>query len=145
MHSVSMYPSLAPSPPPSWMPPPARRIGQMARPSHSLTLMDKPSDSQFNVDFAALIRELVALEVQAALESRGDHRALDVVVVDQRRLYSVAQVAELLGTGTDYVYDRIKSRVFPIVELGDTKSKQRIRADDLQKFKDARTFGEPGV
>jgi excisionase family DNA binding protein len=107
--------------------------------------MDKPSDSQFNVDFAALIRELVALEVQAALESRGDHRALDVVVVDQRRLYSVAQVAELLGTGTDYVYDRIKSRVFPIVELGDTKSKQRIRADDLQKFKDARTFGEPGV
>lgn len=58
------------------------------------------------------------------------------------RLYSVAMVAGILGTSTDYVYDRIKSRVFPVVELGDTKGKQRIRADDLQKFIDSRTFGK---
>jgi excisionase family DNA binding protein len=57
------------------------------------------------------------------------------------RLYSVATVADLLEVSTDFVYDRIKSGVLPVVELGDTKAKQRIRADALQDFIDSRTFG----
>lgn len=62
-------------------------------------------------------------------------------VTDAVRLYSVAAVAERLEVSTDYVYDRIKSGEIPVVELGSTRAKQRVRADDLQEFIDDRTFG----
>jgi excisionase family DNA binding protein len=57
------------------------------------------------------------------------------------RLYPVAEAAKLLGVSVDYVYDRIKERVIPVVELGHGRPKQRIRADDLQAFIDSRTYG----
>lgn len=59
------------------------------------------------------------------------------------RLYSVAAAADLLGgVSTDYVYARIDDGSLRAVELGtDTRSKKRVRADDLQAFIDARTFG----
>lgn len=57
------------------------------------------------------------------------------------RLYSVAKVAEILETGDDFVYSRIKDGSLPAVQLGTGRSKQRIRADDLQVFIDQRTQG----
>jgi hypothetical protein len=33
--------------------------------------------------------------------------------------------------------------VLPVVELGDTRRNQRLRADHLQQFIDSRTFGRP--
>lgn len=62
-------------------------------------------------------------------------------VLEAVRLYSVASAAELLEVSTDYVYDRINDGLLRVAELGSTKSKTRIRADDLQAFIDARTFG----
>lgn len=56
------------------------------------------------------------------------------------RHYSVAAVADLLEVSKPWVYDRIKDGRLPVVELGDTKSKQRISASALQAFLDARTF-----
>lgn len=57
------------------------------------------------------------------------------------RLYSVAAVADLLGVSRQWVYDRINGGQIRVVELGDERSKQRVRADDLQAFIDGRTFG----
>jgi excisionase family DNA binding protein len=57
------------------------------------------------------------------------------------RLYSVATVAEMLEVSPPWVYERIRSGVLAVVEIGDTKSKQRIRADVLQAFIDSRSFG----
>lgn len=57
------------------------------------------------------------------------------------RLYPVSEAARLLGVSADYVYDRINNGEIPIVELGHGRPKQRIRADDLQTFIDARTYG----
>jgi excisionase family DNA binding protein len=62
-------------------------------------------------------------------------------VVDSVRLYTVATVALRLEVGVDWVYERIASGVLPVVELGDTRRNQRIRADDLQRFIDSRTSG----
>lgn len=58
------------------------------------------------------------------------------------RLYSVAAVADLLGVSRQWVYDRINGGQIRVVELGDARGKQRVRADDLQAFIDARTFGD---
>lgn len=57
------------------------------------------------------------------------------------RLLSVAAVAELLSVSDDYVYDRIREGVFPVVELGSGRSKMRIREADVEAFVDSRTFG----
>ena len=57
------------------------------------------------------------------------------------RLYSVKSVAEILDIGTTKVYDLIAAGDLPkYVELGDTRSKMRIRSDDLQRFIDERTI-----
>jgi excisionase family DNA binding protein len=61
--------------------------------------------------------------------------------VSAQRLYSVATVAELLEVSKDWVYDRITSGAIAVVELGDSKSKQRIAATELQRFIDSRTYG----
>ncbi len=57
------------------------------------------------------------------------------------RLYSVKSAAAVLDTSVDYVYDRIKDGSLSVVELGSGRVKQRVRADVLQAFIDARTFG----
>lgn len=59
------------------------------------------------------------------------------------RLYPVAAAAELLGVSRYYIYDRINQGLLPVVELGTGRAKQRVRADDLQAFIDARTYGSP--
>ena len=65
--------------------------------------------------------------------------AIAVQVVE--RHYSVREVADLLKVGLDFVYDRLKSgELAPVVELGDSRAKQRIPASALQRFLDARTF-----
>lgn len=64
-----------------------------------------------------------------------------MAVVECVRLYSVATVAERLEVSKGWVYSRIKSGELPVVELGDTKTKQRVRADTLQALIDSRTFG----
>jgi len=58
------------------------------------------------------------------------------------RLYSVAAVADLLGMSRGWVYERISKGELAVVELGSTRAKQRIRADVLQAFIDARTHGK---
>ncbi|TFC92078.1 MULTISPECIES: helix-turn-helix domain-containing protein [Cryobacterium] len=61
--------------------------------------------------------------------------------VEAVRLYSVAAAATQLDMSRVWVYDQIKAGKLRVVEFGDTRPHQRIRADDLQKFIDARTFG----
>lgn len=57
------------------------------------------------------------------------------------RQYSVAEAAEIIGTGVDYVYDRINDgSIRRRVELGSGRGKMRIPASALQEFLDARTF-----
>lgn len=57
------------------------------------------------------------------------------------RLYPVAKAAEVLGIGRTFMYELIKSGQIRVVELGSTRAKQRVRADDLQAFIDSRTYG----
>jgi len=66
-------------------------------------------------------------------------------VLEVERHYSVAAVADLLGVSKPWVYDRIKSGEFQVVELGDSKAKQRIAASTLQRYLDRRTFGTSSV
>ncbi|NNC10680.1 helix-turn-helix domain-containing protein [Planctomonas sp. JC2975] len=56
------------------------------------------------------------------------------------RLYSVASVADHLQVSRGWVYERISRGELRKVELGDMTAKTRIRADDLQRFVDDRTF-----
>ena len=62
--------------------------------------------------------------------------------VESVRLYSVATVALRLEMSKVWVYEQIKAGRLSVVEFGDTRPHQRVRADDLQKFIDDRTFGE---
>jgi hypothetical protein len=63
-------------------------------------------------------------------------------IIEAVRCYSVATVAEMLEVSKVWVYDRINSGdLLPVVELGSSRSKQRIRADVLQAFIDKRTYG----
>jgi excisionase family DNA binding protein len=63
--------------------------------------------------------------------------------VEAVRLYSVAAVAEHLGMSRVWVYAQINGGKLRAVELGSTRAKTRVRADDLQAFIDSRTFGIP--
>jgi len=62
-------------------------------------------------------------------------------VLEVERHYSVATVAELLEVSKPWVYARISTGELPVVELGDTKAKQRISASTLQAYLDRRTYG----
>lgn len=57
------------------------------------------------------------------------------------RLYSVRTVAERMEMSRFWVYAQIRAGRLRAVELGDDRAKTRVRADDLQAFIDARTFG----
>ena len=57
------------------------------------------------------------------------------------RLLKVTEVAERLGVGIDWVYRRIKAGEFAVVELGDTRTNQRITEGELARFIEARTYG----
>lgn len=57
------------------------------------------------------------------------------------RLLKVVEVAERLGVGVDWVYRRIESSEFAVVELGDSRKNQRIAESELQRFIDERTYG----
>ncbi|GAB2768110.1 excisionase family DNA-binding protein [Sinomonas soli] len=66
--------------------------------------------------------------------------------VSPLRLFTVAEAAELLGTGGDYVRGRIAAGELPAVELGtNTRAKTRIAAPELQRFIEERTFGKAAV
>lgn len=59
-----------------------------------------------------------------------------------QRLYTVAEAAKQLGTGTTYIYSRLDDGTLPYVDLnaGGKRSKRRIRASDLDAFIEERTF-----
>ncbi len=59
------------------------------------------------------------------------------------RLYPIAKAAEVLGIGRTFMYQLVNSGQIRVVELGNTRAKQRIRADDLQAFIESRTYGSP--
>ncbi|WOH20158.1 helix-turn-helix domain-containing protein [Paenarthrobacter sp. GOM3] len=61
------------------------------------------------------------------------------------RLYSTKDAAELMGMSDDWVRARIKDGSLRAVELGSSRQKWRVRADDLQAFIDARTDQTPAV
>lgn len=63
-----------------------------------------------------------------------------MTTVETVRLYPIPMVAEILGMSRVWVYDQIKRGRLGVVDLGDKRSKQRVRADTLQAFVDARTF-----
>ena len=86
-----------------------------------------------------ILRSMVREEVARALAELPPHR--EVIVFDSRRLYSVAEVADLLRCSTDYVYDRINRRELASVDLGSTRGKQRVSAAALQAFIDSRAHG----
>ncbi|WP_223628810.1 helix-turn-helix domain-containing protein [Microbacterium sp. EST19A] len=56
----------------------------------------------------------------------------------QDRLLKVAEVAEILGVGIDWVYERIRRGEIPVVELGDTRKNQRVAESDLTDYVRAR-------
>lgn len=58
------------------------------------------------------------------------------------RLLKVADVAEILGVGIDWVYERIKRGEMPVVELGDTRKNQRVPETALAAFISERTYGK---
>lgn len=58
------------------------------------------------------------------------------------RLLKVADVAEILGVGIDWVYERIKRGEIPVVELGDTRKNQRVPETALAAFISERTYGK---
>lgn len=62
-------------------------------------------------------------------------------VVEAVRLYTVAGAAEHMLVSPNWVRAQIKSGELRAVELGSTRSKTRVRADDLQRFIDSRTHG----
>lgn len=65
-----------------------------------------------------------------------------MTVLEVERHYSVAKVAELLEVSKPWVYARIADgRIASVVELGDSKAKQRISASALQAFLNKRTYG----
>ena len=62
-----------------------------------------------------------------------------------QRLYTVAEVAEILGTSKAYVYERINGGEVRTVNLGTpVRAKMRVRADDLQAFIESRTTTNQG-
>lgn len=65
--------------------------------------------------------------------------------VEAVRLYSVTAVADRLETSETYVRKQIHDGRLRAVELGSTRAKTRVRADDLQAFIDSRTFGSEGA
>lgn len=65
----------------------------------------------------------------------------DVIEVDT--LYKVASAAKLLDVSRDWVYTRIKSGELAVVELGYGRKNQRIRASEIQRLIDERSFGTP--
>lgn len=51
------------------------------------------------------------------------------------RLYSVAELAKLWGVGETYIYDEIRAKRLPIVQLGrGDRNKARIRATDAKAW-----------
>jgi len=65
--------------------------------------------------------------------------------VEAVRLYSVAAVADRLQVSENWVRKQITEHKLRAVELGSTRAKTRVRADDLQAFIDSRTFGTEGA
>jgi excisionase family DNA binding protein len=78
---------------------------------------------------------------RAPVHSLGDGCTQERVV-EAVRLYTVADAAEHLGMSRGWLYGQIRAGRIRFVELGDTRAKQRIRADDLQAFIDDRTHGQ---
>jgi len=52
------------------------------------------------------------------------------ITSDEKILYTVKEVSELLHTNTTYVYSLIKSGLLPVMKLGTYK----VRRDSLNKF-----------
>lgn len=57
------------------------------------------------------------------------------------RLFRISEAAEILGVSSAYIYSKISKGEIGVVELGDSKAKQRISAIELQRFIDSRTYG----
>jgi excisionase family DNA binding protein len=60
--------------------------------------------------------------------------------VEAVRLYAISHVAERLEVSETWVRKQIHDGRLRAVELGSTRAKTRVRADDLQRFIDERTF-----
>ncbi|TFD51997.1 DNA-binding protein [Cryobacterium sp. Hh11] len=61
--------------------------------------------------------------------------------IEVERWLPISVVAVMLGVGRHYVLNRIDAGELPVVELGDTKPKQRVPLSALNAFIEKRTFG----
>ncbi|WP_422934953.1 helix-turn-helix domain-containing protein [Sinomonas sp. P47F7] len=77
----------------------------------------------------------------AAGHAPGDDQELALSgPVNPLRLFTVAEAAEILGTGDDYVRGRIAAGEIAVVELGTkTRAKTRVNAVELHRFIQGRT------
>lgn len=83
------------------------------------------------------IRAIVQEEIRVAQRKNEPPR---LEPVPPFRLYSVKSAAELLDVSVDYIAARLKDRsILRHVDLGSSRAKYRIRADELQRFIDSRT------
>ncbi|TFC94036.1 hypothetical protein E3T28_15890 [Cryobacterium sinapicolor] len=103
--------------------------------------MTEPLDPQ-PVTIEALIRQVVRSEV-IALRDADASRVRPEVVVDPLRLYSVAAAAGILAMSKVWVYKQISDGSLPVVEFGDTRARQCVRAVDLQRFINDRSGARP--
>jgi hypothetical protein len=87
------------------------------------------------------VRRIVRDELEAASGTAAVRIERQVIEVNPQRLYSVAAVAELFDVSPSWVYERIKNGEMAVIELGDTRAKQRISTPEVQRYIDSRTFG----
>lgn len=60
-------------------------------------------------------------------------------MTDSTRLWRIPEVADRLGCGREKVYSLIRAGELRVVDLGNGRSKSRVRDDDLAAFIDGRT------
>ena len=59
----------------------------------------------------------------------------------ESRLYSVAEASEILGVGKTFLYELVNRGDIPVVQLGDERSKLRLRGDHIRTWIEKRTIG----
>jgi excisionase family DNA binding protein len=89
----------------------------------------------------AQIRKTIREEVERAIAALPKPAAPLPWDDHPDRHYSIATVAELLEVSTSWVYSRIASGELRVVELGDSKAKQRIAASTLRAYLAGRSYG----
>ena len=101
----------------------------------------KTSDEHMEDSFESLRLAIVSLVADELNKQNLVARKPDIHNQLMPRLFSISEAAGLLGVGKTFMYSLVNSGTIRVIELGTGRMKQRIRADDLQRFIDERSFG----